>query len=58
VLNYCVNEATTRIDESFGGENKRLVGGRSDEPEMKLNIKNSFAGIIKTLLPFGCRQFA
>lgn len=26
---------TARIDESFGGENKRLADGRSDEPEIE-----------------------
>lgn len=52
-----MNEATKRIDEFFGGENKRLVGGRSDEPEMKLNIKNAFAAIIKKLLPLVSKLF-
>lgn len=34
-------KSTTAIDDSFGERNKRLADGRRDEPEIKLNIKNS-----------------
>lgn len=39
-LNYCETKVAarreaTRIDESFGIENKRLDDGRSDEPEIE-----------------------